>query len=493
MTESTPLAEAIQQRLQKYLSRVPHSPDTQASGRLTRIIGLTLEGEGIALPLGQRCLIRNQDGFSVDAEVIGFENDRIFLMSTHPIQKCLPGAEILPLNEQVRVAVGENLLGRVLDGAGDVLDGLGDIEAQEYAELDTDVINPLQRDPICQPMDVGIRAINALLTVGRGQRMGLFAGSGVGKSVLLGMMTKFTEADIVVVGLIGERGREVKEFIDENLGKAGLAKSIVVAAPSNSTPLMRLHGAKRATAIAEYYRDQGKHVLLIIDSLTRFAHAAREIGLARGELPATKGYPPSVFNQLSQLVERAGNLDKDSGSITAFYTVLTENDDPNDPVADSARSFLDGHIVLRRELAESGHYPSIDIEASVSRVLQAVNVPDDLQHIKIFKHLYAYYQQHRDMIRVGAYQSGSDPELDLAINKIHAMNAFLQQNTGEAVTFIESMEALKKLFKITQAEAPIENNVLLAPGNRQATQTHQMSEASPTIPQNAKPIMQYHL
>ena len=296
----------------------------------------------------------------------------------------------------------------MLDGAGRPLDRLGPLLAEQSAPLQNRPFNPLERMPITHTLDVGVRAINALLTVGRGQRMGLFAGSGVGKSVLLGMMARYTSADVIVVGLIGERGREVKEFIEDILGAEGLARSVVVAAPADTNPLMRLQGAAYATAIAEYFRDQGKHVLLIMDSLTRFAMAQREIALAIGEPPVTKGYPPSVFAKLPQLVERAGNGGEGGGSITAFYTVLVEGDDLQDPIADSVRAILDGHIVLSRALADQGHYPAIDIEASISRVLPNLVSPQQLELVRRFKSLYARYQRSRDLISVGAYASGHD-------------------------------------------------------------------------------------
>jgi flagellum-specific ATP synthase len=304
----------------------------------------------------------------------------------------------------------------------------------------------LERAAIDKPLDVGVRAINSLLTVGRGQRMGLFSGSGVGKSVLLGMMARYTSADVIVVGLIGERGREVKEFITDILGKSGLARSVVVAAPADTSPLMRLQGAAYATTIAEYFRDQGKNVLLIMDSLTRYAMAQREIALAIGEPPATKGYPPSVFAKLPQLVERAGNGAEGGGSITAFYTVLTEGDDQQDPIADSARAILDGHIVLSRRLAEAGHYPAIDIEASISRAMNHLVSPQHFLQVQRFKHLYAHYQRNHDLISVGAYVKGSDPLLDEAIVLYPHMEHFLKQGMYESEPYVSSMEKFSELF-----------------------------------------------
>jgi flagellum-specific ATP synthase len=303
-------------------------------------------------------------------------------------------------------------------------------------------INPLSRAPILEPLDVGVGAINALLTVGRGQRMGLFAGSGVGKSVLLGMMTRYTNADVIVVGLIGERGREVKEFVQNILGEAGLSRSVVIATPADTSPLMRLHGAMLATSVAEHFRDQGKQVLLLMDSLTRFAQAQREIALAIGEPPATKGYPPSVFAKLPQLVERAGNGKVGGGSITAFYTVLTEGDDQNDPIADAARAILDGHLVLSRELAEAGHYPAIDVEASISRAMTEIVNPEHEQAARRFRQIYSTYRQNRDLISVGAYQAGSDPRIDEAVVMYPQLNNFLQQNIHQQISWAESLTGL---------------------------------------------------
>ncbi|MCA1806070.1 MAG: FliI/YscN family ATPase, partial [Xanthomonadaceae bacterium] len=337
------------------------------------------------------------------------------------------------------------LLGRVLDGAGNPLDGKGPLQVETHVPLTGRNINPLSRKPVREPLDVGVRAINALLSVGRGQRMGLFAGSGVGKSVLLGMMTKYTNADVIVVGLIGERGREVKEFVDNILGPKGLARSVVVATPADNSPLMRLHGAMMATSIAEHFRDQGKNVLLLMDSLTRFAQAQREIALAIGEPPATKGYPPSVFAKLPHLVERAGNGDVGGGSITAFYTVLAEGDDQNDPIADAARAILDGHIVLSRHIAESGHYPAIDIEASISRVMNDIVSKEHQQAAQRFKQLYSIYNQHRDLISVGAYQPGSDPRVDEAVTLQPALSRFLRQDMGESHLLKPSIAELQKV------------------------------------------------
>jgi flagellum-specific ATP synthase len=408
--------------------------------------GLTLEAVGCMAAIGSRCVVRSGLNNPVECEVVGFEEGRTFLMPTGSIQGILPGARVIPTGQQLEVPVGNALLGRVIDANGKPLDSLGPIRTKERQALTAPPINPLARAPIDQPLDVGVRAINSLLTIGRGQRLGLFAGSGVGKSVLLGMMTRYTQADIVVVGLIGERGREVNEFVRETLGPDGLARAIVVAVPADNPPLKRLHGAMVATSIAEYYRDRGKNVLLLIDSLTRYAQAQREIALSIGEPPATKGYPPSVFAKLPQLVERAGNSHHHEGSITAIYTVLAEGDDQNDPVVDSARAVLDGHIVLSRALAETGHFPAIDIEASISRLMNTIATPDHQQLARSFRALYSHYRQNEDLINVGIYQAGSNPELDKAIQAYPQLTRFLRQDLTEAVGFEESTQALKTIL-----------------------------------------------
>ena len=348
------------------------APALQVQGRLTRMVGLTLEAVGCRAAIGDRCKIVNSDQDSIEAEVVGFSGESLYLMPTGEPHGLSPNARVIPLGRSGNVRTGDDLLGRIINGNGEPLDDLGPIKAKHRVPLKGTPINPLNRTVITEPLDVGVRPINAFLTVGKGQRIGLFAPSGVGKSVLLGMMSRYTNADVIVVGLIGERGREVKEFIEHSLGAEGRARSVVVATPADDPPLMRLHGALLATSIAEYFRDQGKDVLLLMDSLTRFAQAQREIALTIGEPPATRGYPPSVFAKLPQLVERAGNGDEGGGSITAFYTVLTEADLHNDPIADSARAILDGHIVMSRKLAESGIYPAIDIEASISRVMNQI-------------------------------------------------------------------------------------------------------------------------
>ncbi len=454
MNETDPLITRATDEWSAELGRVAKSVKSAGApvveGVLTRMVGLTLEAVGCQAPIGASCDVLNPGGQRVETEVVGFSGDSLYLMPISEVRGLVPNARVIPTRQSSDIRVGPELLGRVIDGGGRPLDAKGLLRAQHKTPLQGQEINPLERMPIREVLDVGVRAINALSAIGRGQRMGLFAGSGVGKSVLLGMMTKYTEADIVVVGLIGERGREVKEFVEEILGEEGLKKSVVVAAPADASPLMRIHGAMQATGIAEYFRDQGHNVLLLMDSLTRFAQAQREIALAIGEPPATKGYPPSVFARLPQLVERAGNGNHDSGSITAFYTVLVEGDDHNDPIADSARAILDGHIVLSRKLADSGQYPAIDIEASISRLAPQITSSEHIKLTQDFKRIYSLYQQNRDLINVGAYQPGSDPAIDHAIAMQPAMNRFLSQDMHQPVTFNDSYTQLLEALQQTQ-------------------------------------------
>jgi flagellum-specific ATP synthase len=374
--------------------------------------------------------------------VVGFNGDRLLLMPTGTLQGLEPDTRVIPARRSGAVAIGEGMLGRIVDGSGAPLDGRGPIRGGQQRPIGGGYINPLDRDPISEPLDVGVRAINATLTVGRGQRIGLFAGSGVGKSVLLGMMARYTSADVIVVGLIGERGREVKEFVERILGPEDRRRAVVVAAPADAAPLMRLQGGNLATAIAEYFRDQGRSVLLLMDSLTRYAQAQREIGLAVGEAPATKGYPPSVFAKLPQLVERAGNGAAGGGSITAFYTVLTEGDDQQDPIADAARAILDGHIVLSRRIAESGHYPAIDIEASISRVMTEIVPQDVLDAARMLRELMSTYNQSRELVNLGAYKAGTNPTLDRAVELWPRIRAFLAQRPIERAGLDDSIDDL---------------------------------------------------
>ena len=435
---------SLSERLSQYQQHIK-IPAPAVAGVLTRVVGLTLEAKGLRAPVGSQCKIETMSGF-VDAEIVGFNDQTLYLMPNDHISGVLPGARVIPQVNDTGLPVGMSLLGRVVDGLGRPLDGLGKINAEHTLKFAQNAINPLARRPISKPMDVGVRAINSVITVGQGQRMGLFAGSGVGKSVLLGMMTRGSEADVIVVGLVGERGREVKEFIEEILGVEGRKRSVVVAAPADASPLMRLKGCESAVTIAEYFRDQGLNVLLLLDSVTRYAMAQREIALAVGEPPATKGYPPSVFAKLPALVERAGNGGEGQGSITAFFTVLSEGDDMQDPIADAARAILDGHIVLSRDLADSGHYPAIDIEKSISRVMPQVVSEPHMQQARVLKQVYSMYQQNKDMITLGAYQKGSDQMLDQAINMMPRVNAFLQQGMRDVISYDDGLQGLAQLL-----------------------------------------------
>ena len=443
-------AQARQQRWRQQLARRAQRAQTAqvltVEGRLRRVVGLTLEAEGCEAPLGARCLVDAADGVQLDTEVVGFADERLLLMPVTEMHGVLPNARVRPCSRVGGLPVGEALLGRVIGADGVPLDGEGPLRADCHAGLKREPINPMMRKPIDTPLDTGVRAINALLTVGRGQRIGLFAGSGVGKSTLLGMMTRYTDADVVVVGMIGERGREVKEFVEQTLGHEGRERAIIVAAPADAPPLKRLRGAQYATAIAEWFRDRGQRVLLLMDSLTRYAQAQREIALAIGEPPATKGYPPSVFALLPALVERAGTSADGRGSITAFYTVLTEGDDHrHDPIADAARAILDGHIVLSRDLAEAGHYPAIDIEASISRVMPAVVSKAQMRAAQRFRQVYSAYSQRRDLIAVGAYQKGSDAQVDQAIAMWPRLTRFLQQEVDEPTELRAAQQRLDSL------------------------------------------------
>jgi flagellum-specific ATP synthase len=438
----------------------------ESVGTLLRVTGLVLEAAGVRVPVGSVCEVRSEGQAPVLAEVVGFSGDRAFLMPTGELHGLSSGARVLPRlaphvpprlgrdsrpwrrseDRGLHLPMGDGLLGRVVDSHGQTMDRLGPLASVQSQPMVRRPINAMDRDPVRTPLDTGVRAINALLTVGRGQRLGLFAGTGVGKSVLLGMMARYTQADVIVVGLIGERGREVKEFIEDILGDEGRARSVVVAAPADAPPLVRMQGASYATAIAEHFRDRGQHVLLLMDSLTRYAMAQREIALAIGEPPATKGYPPSCFAKLPQLVERSGNGLHGVGSITAFYTVLSEGDDPQDPIADAARGILDGHIVLSRELAESGHYPAIDVERSVSRVMTAVAPREHVLAARRMRQLLAKVNKARDLIQLGAYAPGHDAELDLAVRLQPQMTALLQQDMHDRAGLDASRTQLRQLM-----------------------------------------------
>jgi flagellum-specific ATP synthase len=431
----------------KALRGFPHaSRGFAAHGVLRRMTGMTFEAEGCEAPVGSRCVVVDHDGSTAETEVVGFSGGSLLLVATDDVGSVTPGARVIPSGRVFEARAGDALLGRVLDGAGQPLDGLRAPRCDDRVNLTPRARNPLDRKPIREPLDVGVRSINALLTVGRGQRLGLFAGSGVGKSVLLGMMTRFTTADVIVVGLIGERGREVQDFVSQYLTPATRKRAVVIATPADRPPLVRVHSALFATSIAEHFRDRGKNVLLLMDSLTRVSQAQREIALAIGEPPVTKGYPVSVFAKLPQLVERAGNGGPNGGSITAIYTVLTEGDDLADPIADAARAVLDGHIVLSRQIAETGLYPAIDVEASISRLMPLITSPEQQRLIRRFRQLNAAYAQNRDLITIGAYAKGSDPRVDEAIQYWPVMQKFLQQDGNEAISLAKSVEALQAMF-----------------------------------------------
>ena len=423
------------------------APEPQRSGTLVRLVGLTLETRGIMAPLGACCEVLGRHGHRVEAEVVGFNDKTLFLMPFSEPTGVGPGDVVRVVSHSSNVKLGSALLGRVIDGRGEPLDGLPAPECHDTLSLLGRPLNPMERGPIDKVLDVGVKAINGMLTMGRGQRIGLVAGSGVGKSVLLGMLTRFTKADVVVIGLIGERGREVQAFISESLGKEGLAKSVVVASPANVSPVLRLKATHMTHVIAEYFRDQGLNVLMLVDSLTRVAHAQREIGLAIGEPPTAKGYPPSVFALLPNLIERAGVGRHGVGSITAIYTVLAEGDDASDPIVDIARASLDGQVMLSRKLADAAHYPAIDLTGSISRIMQSLLDPSDLKQANRFRRMWTLYQQNLDLIQVGAYERGTNPELDDAIRLHDRMVSFLQQDMHIVQDYESTRTELRALLE----------------------------------------------
>ena len=421
-------------------------PDPQRSGTLVRLVGLTLETRGIMAPLGACCEVLGQHGHRIEAEVVGFNDRTLYLMPfTDPVGVG-PGDMVRVMRNSGQVRLGDGLLGRVIDGRGQPLDGRPLPELPDQMTLFGSPLNPMERGPINSILDVGVKAINSVLTVGRGQRIGLVAGSGVGKSVLLGMLTRFTKADIVVIGLIGERGREVQAFISESLGDEGLAKSVVIAAPANVSPVLRLKATHMTHVVAEYFRDKGLNVLMLCDSLTRVAHAQREIGLAIGEPPTAKGYPPSVFALLPNLIERGGVGRHGHGSITSIYTVLAEGDDASDPIVDIARASLDGQVMLSRTLADQAHYPAIDLNGSISRVMQTLVDSESLRQANRFRRLWSVYQQNSDLVQVGAYEAGTNPELDEAIRLREQMVMFLRQDMHIGEDYDVSLGNLKQLM-----------------------------------------------
>jgi len=422
------------------------TPEPLRSGTLVRLVGLTLETRGIMAPLGACCEVMGQGGHRVEAEVVGFNDKTLYLMPfTDPVGVG-PGDTVRIMSNSGQVRLGNELLGRVIDGRGVPIDGKPMPHLPDQLSLLGCPLNPMERGPIEEILDVGVKAINGALTIGRGQRIGLVAGSGVGKSVLLGMLTRFTKADIVVIGLIGERGREVQAFISESLGAEGLAKSVVIAAPANVSPVLRLKATHMTHVIAEYFRDQGKNVLMLCDSLTRVAHAQREIGLAIGEPPTAKGYPPSVFALLPNLIERGGVGRHGHGSITSIYTVLAEGDDASDPIVDIARASLDGQVMLSRRLADQAHYPAIDLNGSISRVMQALVSPEELKQSNKLRRLWSVYQQNADLVQVGAYESGSNPELDEAIRLREQIVDFLRQDMDKGEDYAMTRNQLHHML-----------------------------------------------
>jgi flagellum-specific ATP synthase len=421
-------------------------PAPQVSGRLSSFDGLLMEAVGLSVPVGTVCRVGGHGDTEIEAEVIGFRQGRTLLMNLGGPAPLLPRAPVRPVGPPGEAEVGAALLGRVVDGAGKPIDGLGPIRGARKWPLAGKLQSPLDRGRVLEPLDVGVRAINGLLTLGQGQRVGIMAGSGVGKSVLLGMMVRAAQADVVVIGLIGERSREVADFLETKVAGAARARSVVVAVPANHSPVLRIRGALRATAIAEAFRDEGKRVLLIMDSLTRVAHAGREIGLALGEPASARGYPPSAIAMLPNLIERAGTCARSGGSITAIYTVLADGDDGNDPVVDSARSILDGHIVLSRALAERGVYPAIDVGPSVSRVMTDITPrPHQLAARTLRRHL-ATYEENRDLVLMGAYRAGADPAIDAAVAAHPAILEYIRQDADEVVPLDDAVAELTGVF-----------------------------------------------
>ncbi len=432
-----------------YLRAVESAEVITTEGRITKVVGTVLEASGPAMPVGGICRVIPLDRRkrAIPVEVVGFRDDRILLMPLGKADGVEPGSTVVGERYHASVEVSSKMLGRVLDGLGNPLDGGRPIAPEKEMPLYADPLNPLQRKMIKEPLDVGVRSINCLAMLAKGQRAAVMAGSGVGKSVLLGMMARYTSADVNVIGLIGERGREVREFIERDLGVEGLKRSVVVVATSDSSPLSRIRGAYYCAAVAEFFRERGKDVLLMMDSITRFAMAAREVGLAAGEPPTSKAYPPSTFAHLPRLLERAGT-DKGGGSITGIYTVLVEGDDMNEPIADAVRSIVDGHIVLDRGLASRGHYPAIDVLSSLSRLMAEVASPGHLKRAVEFRTLLADYARIEDLVNVGAYEKGANERTDYALAMINDLNAFLVQEVNTRAPMEEALKDMKKLLTV---------------------------------------------
>lgn len=441
----------LESKIDQYKKRLRSLEIIKVNGKVTDVVGLVIVSSGPNVSLGEVCTIVDQTGKQVcNAEVVGFKEGKVLSIALGEVEKISPACEIIASGRNFAILVGHELLGRVIDGMGNPIDGKGPINCTQMQSIHREPPNPLERDRIQLPLQTGVRAIDGLITVGKGQRVGIFAGSGVGKSVTLGMIARNTDADINVITLIGERGREVREFIEKDLGEEGLKKSVVVVATSDKSALLRMKGAFIGTAIAEYFRDMGLNVVLMMDSVTRFAMAQREIGLTIGEPPTTKGYTPSVFAQLPKLLERAGTTNK--GSITGFYTVLVDGDDMNEPIADAVRSILDGHIVLSRKIANSGHYPAIDPLQSVSRVMPDIVTKDHLKRAAQFKEIMATYREAEDLINIGAYVKGSNPQIDNSLAKISGLRSFLKQDMHEETIYQETINRLNTLI-----EKPLQN------------------------------------
>jgi flagellum-specific ATP synthase len=417
-------------------------------GKVNQVVGLVIEGKGPISSVGDAALIYPVDGNPpIDAEVVGFKDGKTLLMALGDLRGVGIGSKILSRKRAVNTLVGEGLLGRVIDGLGNPIDGKGPIDCSDLIPVYRETVNPMKKKRITEPLDLGIRSMNGLLTCGKGQRMGIFAGSGVGKSVLLGMIARHTEADVNVIGLIGERGREVREFIERDLGE-GIERSIVIVATSDQPPLIRVRGAFLTIAIAEYFRDKGNDVLLMMDSLTRFSMAQREVGLAIGEPPTSKGYTPSVFSLLAKLLERSGNGEEEDGTMTAIYTVLVEGDDLDDPIADSSRSILDGHVVLSRRLSDMNHYPPIDVLKSISRTMKDIVSKEQTEYSSKIVEILSEYERAEDLINIGAYNPGSNKKIDYAISMIDKARAFLTQNVDQKVSLEDAFNSMKILFYV---------------------------------------------
>jgi len=421
-------------------------PVATPTGRLVAVQGLLLESSGCKLHTGQRCRVELVDGSWLDAQVVGFRDKVTYLMPFKQADGLVTGARVLPATGPSSIQIGPQWMGRMVNGLGEPIDGLGPLKGDQILSTTPPKVNPLRKAPVEEALDVGVRAINSMLTIGKGQRVGLMAGSGVGKSVLLGLITRQTVADVIVVGLIGERNREVREFVEKSLGPEGLKRAVVVVAPADESPMMRVMATELCHSIAAHFRDRGQNVLLLCDSLTRYAMALREVALSLGEPPATRGYPPSVFSHLPQLCESAGNGEHPHGSMSAIYTVLAEGDDQQDPVVDSARAILDGHIVLTRELAERGHYPAIDVAQSISRCMAQVVAPEHAMAARKLKAALARHARVRDLIPLGAYQPGADPETDRAVKLQPHIEAFLCQGTKEDAPIGPCIEQLKAMM-----------------------------------------------